>query len=221
MNHVRVIRIFLLVIGNMLAIVLGCLSLLTTQTNFIGWVLLFFSIGYGAGGAFYIWRSRDMSGIAISEVGNYSFWWILPGFITIFFAPPLEYLYMKQILPRGIGMELTGLVLIVAGLSIRIWSRLGLGKSYSGYLRVKNEQALVKIGPYRYVRHPGYTGFLLMGLGLSVGYSSLVGLLAIPCLLLPGLAYRLRVEEKLLMDSFGDDYKGYISQTRRLIPGIW
>jgi protein-S-isoprenylcysteine O-methyltransferase Ste14 len=216
----RIVRVFLLIFGNALAILLGCLSLLTTQTNFLGWFLLCVSIGYGAGGVFYLWRHRDDGGVR-SEAGNRSFWWILPGFLVIFFAPPLEYLYGPQVLPRIIGMELAGLLIILLGLGIRIWTRLTLGWMYSGYLRVKVGQTLVKEGPFRLVRHPGYTGFFIMALGLTIGYSSLMGLIAIPLLLLPGLAYRMKVEEKLLSDEFGDEYRQYASQTKRLLPGLW
>jgi protein-S-isoprenylcysteine O-methyltransferase Ste14 len=221
MKNNTVVRIFLLVVGNALAIILGCLSLLTTKTNFLGWILLFVSIGYGAGGVFYLWRYRDENDVTHSEVGNLSFWWIVPGFLMVFFAPPLEYLYAPQILPHGISMELTGLLVILLGLSLRVWTRLTIGGLYSGYLHVRVGHLLVKDGPYRFVRHPGYTGFIIMALGLAIGFSSLIGLLAIPILLIPGLAYRMGAEEKLLAEHFGDEYRQYASKTDRLIPGLW
>jgi protein-S-isoprenylcysteine O-methyltransferase Ste14 len=80
---------------------------------------------------------------------------------------------------------------------------------------------LVQSGPYRLVRHPGYTGFLLMALGMAVGYSSWIALAAIPLLLLPGLAYRMRVEERLLAEEFRDDYWAYTRRAKKLIPWIW
>lgn len=216
-----VVRIFLLVVGNALAILLALLALETTSTNFLGWFLLAISIGYGAGGVIYLWRSHDEEETSRAEIGNRSFWWVLPGFVAIFFAPPLEFLFLSPSLPRGLGMELAGLVIILFGLVIRIWTRLIIGRMYSGYLRVKVGQVLVTDGPYRRVRHPGYTGFVIMALGLCIGYSSLLGLIAIPVLLLPGLAYRMGVEEKLLLAQFGSEYRAYIQKTRRLIPFVW
>ncbi|MDP2990750.1 MAG: isoprenylcysteine carboxylmethyltransferase family protein, partial [Kiritimatiellota bacterium] len=73
----------------------------------------------------------------------------------------------------------------------------------------------------RFARHPGYTGFLLMTLGVVIGYSSLIGMIAIPILLLPGLAYRMKVEERLLIEQFGEEYRAYALKTRQLIPFVW
>jgi protein-S-isoprenylcysteine O-methyltransferase Ste14 len=204
-----------------LAILLALLALETTPTNFLGWFLLAISIAYGAGGVIYLWRSRDEEGVRRTETGNRSFWWILPGFVAIFFAPPVEFLFLPALLPRSLGMELAGLVIILLGLAIRIWTRMTIGGMYSGYLRVKVGHMLVTDGPYRLVRHPGYTGFVIMALGLCIGYSSLIGLGAIPVLLLPGLAYRMAVEEKLLLAQFDGEFRDYIQKTKRLIPFVW
>jgi protein-S-isoprenylcysteine O-methyltransferase Ste14 len=221
MKSNTVVRIFLLIVGNALAILLALLALETTLTNFLGWFLLAISIAYGAGGVIYLWRSRDEEGARRTESGNRSFWLIIPGFVAIFFAPPLEFLFLSAFLPRNLGMELAGLVIILFGLAIRIWTRMTIDGMYSGYLRVKVGHMLVTDGPYRLVRHPGYTGFVIMTLGLCIGYSSLIGLIAILMLLLPGLAYRMVVEEKLLLAQFGGEYRAYIQKTRRLIPFIW
>jgi|SRR5664280_1744320 protein-S-isoprenylcysteine O-methyltransferase Ste14 len=221
MKSNNVIRIFLLIIGNALALTLALLGLETTPTNFLGWFVMAVSIAYGAGGVIYFWLRRDKETALLSEKGNRSFWWILPGFVAIFFAPPAEFLFLKPILPRGSGMELAGLLLLLLGFSVRIWTRMFLREQYSGYLRVKVGHILVTDGPYRFVRHPGYTGFLLIALGLCIGYSSLIGLIAIPVLLLPGLAYRMRVEERLLVRQFGEEYRNYTRNSKKLIPGIW
>jgi protein-S-isoprenylcysteine O-methyltransferase len=217
----NVIRIFLLIVGNALALLLALLALETTPTNFLGWFLFAVGIAYGAGGVIYLWRNRNPEEGTRSEAGNRSFWWILPGFLVVFFAPPLEFLHLPALLPRGIVMELAGLVVILFGLLLRVWTRLTIGALYSGYLRVKAGHVLVKDGPYRFVRHPGYTGFVIMGLGLALGYSSLIGLVVIPLFLIPGLAYRMKVEERLLAEHFGQEYLDYARRTRRLIPWIW
>ena len=217
----NVIRIFLLVIGNALALVLALLALETTPTNFLGWFLFAIGIAYGAGGVIYLWRNQNIEDSVRAETGNRSFWWILPGFLAIFFAPPLEFLHLPAWLPRGIGMELAGLVIILLGLLLRVWTRLTIGAMYSGYLRVKVGHVLVTDGPYRFVRHPGYSGLLLMALGLCIGYSSLIGLIAIPVLLIPGLSFRMKVEERMMSEVFRDDYWAYSRRAKKLIPGIW
>ena len=217
----KIIRIFLLVIGNALALLLALLALETTPTNFLGWFLFAIGIAYGAGGVIYLWRNRNIDNSARSEAGNRSFWWILPGFLVVFFAPPLEFLYLPAFLPRGIGMELAGLFIILLGMAMRLLTRLTIGGMYSGYVQIRVHHVLVTDGPYHYVRHPGYAGFVLMALGLAIGYSSWIGLAAIPLLLLPGLAYRMKVEERLLVEKFGEEYREYARRTRALIPGIW
>ena len=215
------IRIFLLVIGNALALLLALLALETTPTNFLGWFLFAIGIAYGAGGVIYLWRNQNIEDSVRAETGNRSFWWILPGFLAIFFAPPLEFLYLPTWLPRGTNMELAGLVIILLGLLLRVWTRLTIGTMYSGYLRVKVGHVLVTDGPYRFVRHPGYSGLVLMALGLCIGYSSLIGLIAIPILLIPGLSFRMKVEERMLSEEFRDDYWAYARRAKKLIPGIW
>jgi protein-S-isoprenylcysteine O-methyltransferase Ste14 len=215
------IRIFLLIAGNALALLLAALALETTPTNFLGWFLFAIAIAYGAGGVIYLWRDHDEGVSRHAETGNRSFWWILPGCIAIFFAPPLEFLFLRASLPHSLALELAGLVIILLGLLIRLWTRLTIGRMYSGYLRVKIGHVLVTDGPYRLVRHPGYTGFVLMVLGICIGYSSLIGLACIPLLFLPGLAYRMGVEERLLLDHFGEEYRAYAARTKKIIPWAW
>jgi protein-S-isoprenylcysteine O-methyltransferase Ste14 len=217
----KIIRTFLLIIGNALALLLALLALETTPTNFLGWFLFAISIAYGAGGVIYLWRNRGDETSQRVESGNRSFWWILPGFIAVFFAPPLEFIYLRPILPHSLLMELVGLVVILVGFSLRIWTRMTIGGMYSGYLRVKVGHVLVTEGPYRFIRHPGYTGFVIMALGLCIGYASLIGLIAIPVFLLPGLAFRMKVEENLLIQQFGDHYRAYALGTKKLIPFVW
>jgi protein-S-isoprenylcysteine O-methyltransferase Ste14 len=221
MNTSSFVRFFLLVVGNALAILLALLALETSPTNFLGWFLLAISIAYGTGGVIYFWSNKENEDTRHSETGNRSFWRILPGFIAVFFAPPIEFLFLPPVIPRSLEMELAGLLIILLGLTLRAWTRLAIGSMYSGYVTVRVNHILVTDGPYRFIRHPGYTGFVLMALGLALGYSSWIGLAAIPCLLLPGLAYRMGVEERLLTEQFGDEYQDYARRSKRLIPGTW
>lgn len=217
----RYLRLFFLVIGNALALTLALLALESTATNFLGWFLMGVGIFYGAGGVIYLWWDRKQTDSIRTETGNRSFWWIVPGFAAAFFAPVLEYQFLPAFIPRILEMELAGLIVILAGFVVRFWSRAALKSQYSGYLRIKAGHILVTDGPYRFVRHPGYTGLLLIALGISIGYSSLIGLLAILILLLPALAYRINMEENLLTEEFGDKYLAYAHSTKRLIPIVW
>ncbi len=155
------------------------------------------------------------------ETGDRSFWVILPGFLAVFFAPPLEWYYLPEWLPRTIWMQAAGVILVLAAASLRVWARAHIRGLYSGHVQVRKDDRLVRSGPYRIIRHPGYTGFLLMALGIAAGYASWIGLAAVLVLLLPGLAYRLKVEERLLGEQFGEEYRNYAAKTKALIPGVW
>ncbi|MDP2995546.1 MAG: isoprenylcysteine carboxylmethyltransferase family protein, partial [Anaerolineales bacterium] len=167
------------------------------------------------------WKSAGRGEAAWEEKGDRSFWAILPGFLVVFFAPPIEWMYLPAVLPRTLWMQIAGLVLILAAVALRIWTRAHLRGLYSGHVEVQVGHRLVQSGPYLFVRHPGYTGFLLMTLGVAIGYSSLIGLAAVLVLLLPGLAYRMQVEERLLIEQFGEEYRAYALKTRQLIPFVW
>jgi len=202
------------------ALSLVILGLATCHTNLLGWLLAFLGVGFGLGGGLVLLLERRMSSIR-EEKGDRSFWAIIPGFITIFYAPPIEYLLLPALIPRLPVMQYASLALLLLAFALRLWVRAAIGKMYTGHVQVLEGHRLVRSGPYRWVRHPGYLGFVIMALSLAIGYSSLIGLIAIPALMLPGLVYRMNVEEKLLIDQFGDEYLDYTRHTRRLIPGLW
>jgi protein-S-isoprenylcysteine O-methyltransferase Ste14 len=224
----RIAVFFLMVIAPALSICLALLGLDTLGRNFLGWFLLVLGVAYPAGGVIYyfirrepFWASTRSTEVIQEEKGDRSFWFILPGFLAVFFAPPLEWMYLPPVIPRLFWMQVAGLVLILLAVALRMWARVHIRDLYSGHVEVQVGHHLVQSGPYRFIRHPGYTGFLLVALGLVIGYSSWIGLAALPILLLPGLGYRMRVEERLLTNQFGEEYQAYCLRTRRLIPFLW
>lgn len=219
---------FLLVIAPILAMLLALLGVETIFTNPLGGFLLLVGLAYVIGVIIVYWIRREhfwesfTSGVIVNqEYGDRSFWLITAGLLAVFYLAPVEYLYFAVVIPRTSYLSTGGLGLVILGIGLFIWARRTLRKNYAGHLSVKSEQPLVQSGPYRYIRHPAYAGYLLMALGLSLGYSSLAGLTAVLLLLLPGLIYRMNVEEKLLTQYFGEDYHRYMRRTKRLIPGIW
>ncbi len=217
----RGITIALVSCAYLLVCVLAYLGFITYKHNLIGWFLIFSAFGYGLGGPYLLVRNLRQGGILRQEEKDLSFWFILPGFLAVFYASPLEYLYFPGVIPHGNVAQLIGIALIVASVLIIAWAQRALKGKYSGRVWVVAGQTLVQSGPYRFLRHPAYAGFILMGLGISAGYSSLAGLLAVPTLLLPGLIYRMYAEEKILAAQFGQEYTLYAQRTKRLIPGIW
>ncbi len=219
------IRLFLLIPGNILALGLVFLGAQTRAANLLGWFLLLFGVLYLAGSMiFFLPKNAPLvarAGLAArEEAGDRSFWLIVPGFLAVFFASPLEYLYLGGDARAGIYLQAIGLFLIALGLAVRIWTRQTLKGQYTGHVQITAGSGLQTGGPYRYVRHPGYTGYLLMCLGIAAGFGSLLGAAGIFLILLPGLYYRMGVEEKLLAEHFGEAYRAYARRTKRLLPGI-
>ncbi|WP_328321908.1 isoprenylcysteine carboxylmethyltransferase family protein [Kribbella sp. NBC_00382] len=114
-----------------------------------------------------------------------------------------------------------GVVVIWAGLLVRVWAVLALGRSFSTYVQVDDEQAVVTGGPYRWVRHPSYSGLLLICLGFGVALANWLSIVV--CLVVPalGLLPRIAVEEAELVRVLGERYRSYQKTTHRLVPGLW
>jgi protein-S-isoprenylcysteine O-methyltransferase Ste14 len=113
-----------------------------------------------------------------------------------------------------------GVVVMVAGLLLRAWAVLTLGRSFRTTVEVHPEQRVVDTGPYRLVRHPSYTGLLLLVLGFEIGTRVWPALL-LTALPLAGAVRRIAVEEAFLVAALGPSYADYRARTRRLVPGIW
>jgi protein-S-isoprenylcysteine O-methyltransferase Ste14 len=129
--------------------------------------------------------------------------------------------HTRNILHGSLWVRLAALVLFVAGLTIRwaaIWS---LGRSFSANVAIHATQQLHRNGLFRFVRHPSYTGLLLVLLAIGVFTRNWLGLAMV---FLPGvfaLLYRIRVEEAALRQAFGQQYDEYTAATKRLLPGLY
>jgi protein-S-isoprenylcysteine O-methyltransferase Ste14 len=114
-----------------------------------------------------------------------------------------------------------GLILMGAGIAIRQWAVALLGQFFTTDVRVHPGQTVVERGPHRWVRHPSYTGMLItfVGIGLALGNWAALGALAV----LPtiGLVYRIRVEERALLDGLGEPYRRFAASRSRLVPRLW
>jgi len=113
-----------------------------------------------------------------------------------------------------------GLALTVIGLGICFAAARTLRRSYSPTLVVKDDHRLITHGLYRWIRHPLYLGLLMASMGLPVLVSSLHGLL-IMLLLIPVVLNRIRIEERMLIDEYGDEYRAYKQATKKLIPFVY
>jgi protein-S-isoprenylcysteine O-methyltransferase Ste14 len=109
-----------------------------------------------------------------------------------------------------------GLILAVGGTLFAIWSRRQLGRNWSGAVTIKVDHELIRSGPYRYIRHPIYTGLLALYLGVALISGRLQGVLSV-ALVSIGYARKIRQEERALRDQFGTAWDDYRRHTRALL----
>src|SRR6202012_4281880 len=115
----------------------------------------------------------------------------------------------------------TGLTLIVACVAIRAWSIVTLGRFFQYSIRIQSGHTVVTTGPYRFVRHPSYTGLSLGVAGYALACGDVWSLLAAVVLAGVGLTIRIPVEERQLRGSLGADYVTFAAHHKRLIPGLF
>ncbi|HSK87672.1 MAG TPA: isoprenylcysteine carboxylmethyltransferase family protein [Anaerolineales bacterium] len=114
----------------------------------------------------------------------------------------------------------SGLVIALLGFALLQWAQNTLGKSWSDTPRMIKEQSLTTSGPYQFIRHPIYTGFLLiLGSTLLISSNWLIGL-AWTGMTLIEVTSRIGFEEQLMLEYFGDQYRSYMKRTGRLLPKI-
>lgn len=122
-----------------------------------------------------------------------------------------------RLLPANSLVTGVGLTIEAAFVLFAIWARRHLGRNWSGEVRIAAGHTLVRSGPYRFVRHPIYTGVLGMYLGTAVVSGEIHAILA---LLIVVLAYvrKIRLEERVLTDVFGGTYGSYQNDTWAIVP---
>jgi protein-S-isoprenylcysteine O-methyltransferase Ste14 len=113
-----------------------------------------------------------------------------------------------------------GITLIAVGTSLRAWSISTLGRFFQYRIEVQPGHHVVSGGPYRYVRHPSYTGVALVVLGIALAAGDVLSLVVTFVLSSVGLAVRIRAEERQLTDALGDEYRRFAAGRKRLIPRL-
>ncbi|MFC4543496.1 methyltransferase family protein [Halosolutus amylolyticus] len=148
--------------------------------------------------------------IGLAVVGG-----VLVGALAATLAPSLR-------LPSPTVAFWLGLAVILVGVAVRQYAVWVLDDSFSLVVTVDESDAVVDSGPYRWVRHPSYTGALLSMVGLGIAIANWLSMLVLVVAGLSGYGYRIRVEERALRETLGDEYDEYENRTPyRLVPGLW
>jgi protein-S-isoprenylcysteine O-methyltransferase Ste14 len=114
-----------------------------------------------------------------------------------------------------------GIAGILAGVALRWYAIWVLGRFFTRDVATQAGQTVVQDGPYRFIRHPAYTGTLLTLLGIGLTLGNWLALLVVLVSGVVGHRYRVQVEEQALVATLGEPYRAYIRRTRRFIPFLW
>ena len=110
-----------------------------------------------------------------------------------------------------------GLILSILGAIIACWARYTLGKNWSLSVQKKENHELIQNGMYKIVRHPIYTGLLLLFIGNTIIVGDYRGIIAV-LIVFVSFWFKLKKEEKLLTENFGNQYVEYKKRTKAIIP---
>ena len=113
-----------------------------------------------------------------------------------------------------------GVTLLLLGSLLRRYCWRTLGEYFTGDVRARSDQPVIRSGPYRLVRHPSYTGAMMMFVGIGLALGSAVGLLLLVITTLVAYGYRVAVEERALLAALGEPYRVYMTESKRFIPYI-
>ena len=109
----------------------------------------------------------------------------------------------------------------VGGMALRFWAARALGRFYTRTLRLANDQPVIDRGPYKVLRHPGYSGDLLMWAGAGFATVNWVVATAVIVGMCGAYCYRIWCEEAMLRSAVGQPYETYRARTWRLVPFVY
>ena len=141
--------------------------------------------------------------------------------ISIFIGMLFKYPGVGSINTAGKLIHYLGLTLIVLGLIIRWIAILKLKSMFTVDVSIQQDHKIVKSGLYKTIRHPSYLGSLLSFLGLGIALVNWISLILIILPIFIAFNYRMKIEETVLNEEFGEEYLNYSKDTYRLFPKIY
>jgi protein-S-isoprenylcysteine O-methyltransferase len=146
--------------------------------------------------------------------------WVVIG-IAMFFGFGLAHVGPGLAPSLAHPLYIAGIVLTIVGIALRWFAIYWLGRWFTVNVAIAEDQKLIDTGPYRYVRHPSYTGALLAFLGISLCIGKVISILIIMLPVVAVFSWRIHVEETVLAQAFGAPWQAYAARTKRLVPGIY
>jgi protein-S-isoprenylcysteine O-methyltransferase Ste14 len=167
------------------------------------------------------WRKRSGEKSKELDRGSYKLilglLWLAIGFdfASSYIVPRAAILWHRS------AIFFAGVTLLLLGLAFRFYAMSVLGKYFTYDVRAKSDQKVIQRGPYRFIRHPSYTGALITLLGIGLALGNWAGLLVMIAAMGIAYSYRMLVEEAALANTLGEPYRNYMQRTKRLIPFVF
>ncbi|MGB7556055.1 MAG: isoprenylcysteine carboxylmethyltransferase family protein [Candidatus Korobacteraceae bacterium] len=168
-----------------------------------------------------VWAVRTKTTLTRESIGSRFSYMIatVAAFSAMFSGDvPLGWMHIR-IIPRAPWIEWLGIAITVGGMAFAIWARAYLGSNWSSDVTVKVDHQLIRSGPYRWVRHPIYSGIILAMIGTALNRRQLRGFVAV-VLLWIGFTIKSRIEERFMAATFGPEYEQYKSSTGAMVPRL-
>jgi protein-S-isoprenylcysteine O-methyltransferase Ste14 len=143
----------------------------------------------------------------------------LAAVLTLLAAPALNAIPLGAMGWPAVGW--VGIGLMVGGIALRFWATRALGRFYTRTLRAAGDQPVIDRGPYKVLRHPGYSGVLVMWAGAGLATLNGIAATAVVVGMCGAYGYRIRREEEMLRSALGRPYETYMQRTWRLVPFVY
>lgn len=165
------------------------------------------------------WNVKRPKYVAPNHVRITQFLFLVPGCLLLFDTRlPLAVLHVP-VLPKADAVAGIGVAVVFAGITFAIWARYCLGSNWSSQVAIKENHELIQSGPYRWIRHPIYTGIIAAAWGTAIVVGQLGAFLGV-ILLTMGFAYKGKQEELRLQDTFGDAFTAHRLRTGMFLPRL-
>ncbi len=141
--------------------------------------------------------------------------------VSLWLGIQMVWLFPGATVPYPRGFYFVGFILFLGGLALRWYSIGYLGRYFTVDVSISTGHKLIDSGPYRHIRHPTYTGALLAFVGLGFCFGNWLTILFLTVPIIGAFLWRIRIEESALTEALGEDYRGYMRRTKRLIPWVY
>ena len=160
------------------------------------------------------------AGATSKDRGSLGILWFIE-IVSIGCAVTIAYHCPAYGLPARHLFRILGICIFVVGLALRLYAILYLGRFFTINVAIATDHRLIDSGPYRFVRHPSYTGASMLFFGLGLGIGNWLSLAVIVAPIFAAFWWRMKIEESALAEALGDPYRRYMERTKRLVPMIY